>query len=37
MLDGLGGGSHVAVSTFPVAWRIEVVDEKNYRGGDCVR
>ena len=36
MLDGLGA-TRISVSTFPVAWRVEVVNEKRYRGRDYVR
>ncbi|KAF9642236.1 hypothetical protein BDM02DRAFT_2471012 [Thelephora ganbajun] len=37
MLGGLGNESRVSTSTFPVAWRIEVVNEKGYPGCDYVR
>ena len=37
MLGGLTNESHVSISIFPVAWRIEMVDERDYRGQDYVR
>ena len=37
MLDGLGNGTSISVAAFPVAWRVEVVNEKRYRGWDYVR
>ena len=37
MLNGLKNESRVSVSNFPVAWRIEMVNEREHRGRDCVR
>ena len=37
MLSGLENGSLVSVSDFPIAWRIEIVNEGEHRGRDYVR
>jgi hypothetical protein len=37
MLQGLGGGSTVSVSEFPVAWKIVAVDDDIYRGFEYFR
>jgi len=37
MLEGLGNRSVVAVSPYPVAWRIQVVDDEQYKGFEYIR
>ena len=37
MIDGLGNGTSISVSAFPVPWRADVVNDERYRGYDYVR
>ena len=37
MISGLTNESRVSVAAFPIAWRIEMVNEGNHRGQDYVR
>ena len=37
MLVGLGNESTVSVAPFPVAWRMEMVQDERYRGCEYVR
>jgi len=37
MLNGIGNGHAVSVSDFPVAWKIQAVDDARYRGFEYVR
>jgi len=37
MLDGISNGYSVSVSDFPVAWKIQVVDDAIYSGSEYVR
>jgi len=37
MLNGLQNESCVSVCAFPVAWRIEMVNERERPGRGCVR
>jgi len=36
-MTGLVNGSQLSVSAYPVAWRVEVVDEDIHRGFEYVR
>ena len=37
LMDGLVDGTPLCVSTYPVAWRIEVAKEEEYSGYEYVR
>ncbi|KAF9648154.1 hypothetical protein BDM02DRAFT_3261202 [Thelephora ganbajun] len=37
MLEGLGNRSSVAVSPYPAAWKIQIVDEEKCRGFEYIR
>ena len=37
MLSGLENESIVSAGTFPVAWRMEIVQDERYRGCEYVR
>ena len=36
-MEGLGDGSLLRVAAYPVAWRIEVVNDDDHRGFEYIR
>ena len=36
-MEGLGNGTLLRVDVYPVAWKIEVVDDDEHRGFDYIR
>ena len=37
LMDGLRDGTPLCVATYPVAWRVEIVEEKKHSGYEYVR
>lgn len=37
MLEGLSNRSTVAVSPYPAAWRVQIVDDETYKGFEYIR
>jgi len=36
-MEGLGNGTALSVAAYPVAWRVEVVNDDKHRGFEYVR
>ena len=37
LMDGLSDGTPLCVATYPVAWRVEIVEDEKYSGYEYVR
>ncbi|KAF9648162.1 hypothetical protein BDM02DRAFT_3115768, partial [Thelephora ganbajun] len=37
LLDQIKGGSPLSVAIYPVAWRVEIVDDEKHRGFEYIR